>query len=81
MRDPSKQEVSSEEVEALAARLSDLCPWSTVSTVLNHSGWVDVVECIKAESPDAYEKLKRDVMDGTILNEAYQNMKKERGLA
>jgi hypothetical protein len=58
MTGPGKQTVSSEEVEALARRLDDLCPWSTV---LNHSGWVDVVECIKAISEEAFQLLKKQV--------------------
>lgn len=61
MTGPGKQTVSSEEVEALARRLDDLCPWSNVSTVLNHSGWVDVVECIKAISEEAFQLLKKQV--------------------
>ena len=46
-----------QEVEALACVLDDECPWSRVSTVLNHSGWVDVISCIKAQSPKAYREL------------------------
>lgn len=49
----------SQEVEALAAALDEQVPWSRVSTVLNHSGWIDVLECIKAQSPAAYAELKR----------------------
>lgn len=51
--------VSSVETEALAMALDEVVPWSTCSKVLNHSGWLDVLECIKNESPAAFAELKR----------------------
>lgn len=51
--------VSSVETEALAMALDEVVPWSTCSKVLNHSGWLDVLEVIKNQSPAAYSELKK----------------------
>lgn len=51
--------------EQVANRLEDECPWESVSKVLNHNGWLDLVETIRTVSPDAYAALKRDLLKET----------------
>jgi len=48
--------------EHLAVRLEEECPWESVSKVLDHTGWLDLVETIKQVSPEAYQALRRDLL-------------------
>lgn len=47
----------------LAMRLEDECPWHTCSKLWRHAGWLDLIETIKTVSPDAYQALKRDLLN------------------
>jgi hypothetical protein len=60
-RDQGDREWVSDEAH-LATRLEDECPWESVSKVLAHEGWLDLVETIKTVSPDAYQALRRDLL-------------------
>ncbi len=48
--------------ERIARRLEDEAPWETVSKVLSHEGWLDVVETIKTTAPAAYEALRTEYL-------------------
>lgn len=52
------------ELERIALRLDDVCAWSEASKVLNHSGWVDVLETIKRLRPLAYQELVTWIEEG-----------------
>jgi hypothetical protein len=51
-----------DELEQVAMQLEAECPWESVSKVLSHNGWLDLVETIKAVSPEAYQALRRDLL-------------------
>ena len=46
----------------LSLRLEDECPWESVSKVMTHESWLDLIETIRTVSPEAYEALKRDLL-------------------
>ena len=50
-------DVPTEEMDALARRLDDVCEWSEASKVLNHSSWLDVLICIKSRWPEHYKEM------------------------
>lgn len=54
------------DAEHLAVRLEAECPWESVSKVLDHTGWLDLVETIKAVSPEAYAALRRDLIKQAV---------------
>ena len=53
--------VDTDALEQLAARLEEECPYETVSNVLTHPGWLDLLETIKTVWPEAYEVMRKDV--------------------
>ena len=40
--------IEEDEIDRIANRLEDEAPWETVSKVLSHQGWIDVVTTIHA---------------------------------
>ena len=55
--------IEEDEIDRIANRLEDEAPWETVSKVLSHQGWIDVVTTIHATCPDAYEEMKKTYME------------------
>lgn len=56
-------QVETDELEQIAAALESETPWATVSRVLDHAGWMDLVGTLKARWPVAYEAMRKDVME------------------
>jgi len=54
------------EMDRIALRLDEVCPWSETSKVLNHSSWIDVLTCIKAISETAYQELVKWIEQGGV---------------
>lgn len=61
----SDQVTPVDDLDHLAVRLEEECPWETVSKVLSHEGWRDLLETMKAISPTAYAALRRDLIKPT----------------
>lgn len=55
-------DVKVSDVELISRRLEDECPWDTVSAVLSHQGWLDLLETLQEVSPEAYGVLRRDLL-------------------
>jgi hypothetical protein len=55
-------QIETEELEAIVNKLDEEAPWATVSNVLDHAGWLDLVTTIRDVWPEAYEAMRRDVM-------------------
>lgn len=47
------------DMDELASRMAAECPWSTCSGVLDHTGWLDVVETIRTVYPAEYASMVR----------------------
>lgn len=52
-------DIELDDIDHIACRLDDECPWDTCSDVLSHQGWVEVVNTIKATCPDAYAAMQK----------------------
>jgi hypothetical protein len=50
------------EIAALADQLEAEVPWKTVSSVLSHEGYIDLIETIHHLSPAAYAALVKDLV-------------------
>ena len=56
-------DIEQDELEQICAALESEVPYDTVSKVLDHTGWMDLVGTLKARWPVAYEAMRKDVME------------------
>ena len=47
----------------MAVRLEDECPWETCTKLWTHASWLDLIETIRTVSPEAYQALRRDLLN------------------
>ena len=47
-----------DDIDHIAVRLDEECPWRQCSQVLDHDGWREVVTTIKATCPEAYRQMQ-----------------------
>lgn len=60
-----ESDVERDDILDLADQLESEVPFETVSNVLSHQGWLDLLKTVKEVSPKAFDAMKQDLLTRT----------------